>query len=133
MTPSPVRRHVLAWAALPFMAAANGVVRDLTYGRRMSRTQAHSLAVAPLVVSIWVYSGALARRWPLLDSRSAVRVGVAWLALTLVFETALGAAQGRSRHEILAQYDVLAGNPWPLVLVVVAAAPAIARRRWPCS
>jgi hypothetical protein len=133
MTPSPVRRHLLAWTAMPFMGAANGVIRDLTYGRRMSRTQAHSLAVFPLALCISLYAGALARRWPLPDRRSAVGVGAAWLALTLIFETTLGAAQGRSRREILAQYDVLAGNLWPLVLAVVAAAPAIAHRRSPCS
>jgi hypothetical protein len=116
-------KQVLAWTALPFAAVANGVVRDKTYGKSVGETAAHSLSVAPLAAVVGFWAGFLARRWPLRSRRSAVRVGIFWLALTLAFETGLGKARGVSTHDQLAEYDVRRGRLWPLALAVIAFAP----------
>ncbi len=122
-------KQILAWAVLPFAAVANGVVRDVTYGKRVSETASHSLAVAPLAAAVGGWAALLARRWPLRSRRSALRVGLVWLGLTLAFETGLGRARGLSRDEILADYDVRRGRLWPLALLAIAAAPLLAYRR----
>jgi hypothetical protein len=122
-------RQILAWAALPVAAVANGALRDLTYGRRMSETASHSLAVAPLAAVVSVWAGLLARRWPLRSRRAALGVGAAWLGLTLLFEFGLGRARGVSTEQMLADYDMRRGRLWPLALVAVAAAPLLAYRR----
>jgi hypothetical protein len=122
-----VRRHILAWPLVLMMAIANGTLRDLGYGRLLSRTVAHSLSVLPLVAGIVALSLWLARRWPLPDTRAATRVGLVWLFATLTFEFGLGAATGHPLHELVAQYDVLRGNLWPLVPLTMAVAPALVR------
>jgi hypothetical protein len=122
-------KQVLAWAALPFAAVANGALRDLTYGKRMGETASHSLAVAPLAVVVRLWAGLLARRWPLRSRRSALGVGLAWLGLTLAFEFGMGKARGVATEEMLADYDVRRGRLWPLALVAVASAPLLAHRR----
>lgn len=122
-------KHILAWTALPFAAVANGVLRDKTYGKSMGETASHSLAVAPLAAVVGFWAGLLSRWWPLASRRSAVRVGVLWLALTIAFETGLGKARGVSLREQLAEYDVRRGKLWPLALVVIALAPLFRYRR----
>jgi hypothetical protein len=122
-------KQMLAWTALPFAAVANGALRDLSYGKRMSETASHSLAVAPLAVVVRLWAGLAARRWPLRSRRSALGVGVVWLALTLAFEFGLGKARGMPADKMLADYDVRRGRLWPLALLAVAAAPLLAYRR----
>jgi hypothetical protein len=116
-------KQTLAWTALPLAAVANGVIRDATYGKRMGEAAAHSLSVAPLAAVVGVWARLLSRRWPLRSRRSALRVGLLWLGLTMVFETVLGRTRGVSVREQLGEYDVRRGNLWPLALVVVALAP----------
>jgi hypothetical protein len=116
-------KQILAWTALPFAAVANGVIRDKTYGKNMGETASHSLAVAPLAAVVGFWAGLVAHWWPLRNRRSAIRVGILWLALTLAFETGLGKARGVSTHDQLAEYDVRRGKLWPLALVTIALAP----------
>jgi hypothetical protein len=120
-------KHLLSWAAVPFMAVANGVVRDLTYGRGMGGTLAHSISVFPLVAAIFAWAIYVEKRRPLADRRAAVRVGAVWLALTVAFEAGLGALQGMSIRDMLASYDVTRGHLWPLVPLAMALAPEVAR------
>jgi hypothetical protein len=119
------RRHLLGWLALPFLAVANGLVRDFTYGRPMDRDLAHSIAVAPLIALILLWTWVLARRWPLASRTAAWTVGTIWLLLTLAFEFGLGALQGMPLRMMLTEYDVTQGRLWPLVPFTVLVAPVL--------
>lgn len=121
-------RHCLGWLLVPVLVSANGAVRDATYGTVLDRTLAHSLAVAPLVASITVWALILASLWPLGHPRSPLRVGAAWLVLTVLAELGLGVARSVTASGIAGEYDVLAGNLWILVPLAAAFAPALARR-----
>jgi hypothetical protein len=118
-------RHDLAWLALPVFAVLNGLVRDTTYGPSMGRDLSHSVSVVPLLIAIVAWALWVAKRLPLPDSRTALRVGVAWLALTLAFEFGLGALQGLSMEEMLAEYDITRGRLWPLIPLATLLAPPL--------
>jgi len=122
-------RHLIGWLALPAAAVANGVLRDATCGRRMSRTASHSLAAAPLAAAVLLWAGVLQRRRPLPSRAAAARVGLLWLVFTLAFEFGMGAARKVPAREMLAEYDMRRGNLWPLVPLAVASAPLLAWRR----
>jgi hypothetical protein len=69
---------------------------------------------------------ALQRRWPLRTHSEAVRVGTAWVALTVAFEFSFGRLVARqSWEELLRDYDLAHGRTWPLVLAWIAAGPAV--------
>jgi cell shape-determining protein MreD len=121
-------RHVAAWLLVMVMAIVNGTIRDFTYGRLLGERLAHSLSVIPLLVAIFALAIWLARRWPLPSPAATAAIGAIWLAFTLGFEFGLGTAAGRPMRDLLAQYDLLRGNLWPLIPVAMAVAPAIARR-----
>jgi hypothetical protein len=88
----------------------------------------HSISVVPLLVLVLAWAALLARKWPLGSRGSAVRVGIIWLALTLIFEFGLGALQGMTVSAMLAEYDITRGRLWPLVPISVTLAPELMRR-----
>jgi uncharacterized membrane protein len=58
-----------------------------------------------------------------------IALGLAWVCLTLVFEFAFGRlVQEKTWPELLQAYTFRDGNLWPVVLLVVAAAPWVAAR-----
>jgi hypothetical protein len=122
------RKQIAAWLLLPAVAATNGAVRDLTYGKAMGRDLAHAISCLPLAVAIIWWARFLARRWPVSGPRMAVRVGMVWLALTLLFEFGLGASQGTPLSEMISEYNVLRGRLWVFIPLITAAAPELARR-----
>ena len=119
-------KYIAAWVVLPVVAVANGVVRDTTYGRVLSRDVSHSISVVPLCVAIVAWARFASRRWPVSGYRAAARIGLIWLALTLAFEFGLGGAQGVSLREMVSEYNVLRGRLWAIVPLITTAAPSIA-------
>jgi hypothetical protein len=71
-------------------------------------------------VTIWF----LLRRWPATSARAAWATGAQWAVLTILFETAMGRAAGRSWGEVLGQYALWRGSLWPLLLLWILVAPA---------
>jgi len=51
------------------------------------------------------------------------KIGVLWVALTIVFETILGLAMGNTFTELLKAYDVTTGNLWLLVVIFTGIMP----------
>lgn len=127
-TGSAESRHIVGWLALPVLAVLNGLIRDTTYGQSMSQELSHNVSVVPLLIAILAWSVVLARWWPLPNAAAALRVGLAWMALTLVFEFGLGSLQGLSWDAMLAEYDITRGKLWPLVPLATLSAPALVRR-----
>ena len=128
MSGSAHRRWLLAWPGAALIGVANGVLREVTYGRRMSERAAHQLSGVTAVAAFTGYFSALDARWPLRDTREAVEVGMGWLALTVAFEFGFGRLVAKqSWDELLADYDVAEGRTWPFVLAWIGAGPALVR------
>jgi hypothetical protein len=126
-TSSAEAHHIVGWLALPVLAVLNGLIRDTTYGRSMSYDLSHAISVVPLLIAILAWSAVLASRRPLPSVAAALRVGLAWLALTLAFEFGLGGLQGLSMDAMLAAYDITSGKLWPLIPLATLLAPALMR------
>jgi hypothetical protein len=66
------------------------------------------------------------RHWKLGSARQAIHIGLFWMALTMAFEFLFfHYVGGHSWAELLANYDIVHGRLWPLVLVWVAVAPYV--------
>ena len=110
------------------IAAANGALRQL-YGQRLSEERAHQVSSVVLLAAIIPWVWRTQRRSPLPSTSAAVRVGLAWAAATVVIESVLGRYLNKQDWaEILDAYNVAKGRLWPLDVVGIAAAPALARR-----
>ncbi len=121
---------MLAWLGGPIIGIANGVTRELVYADRVGDLAAHQLSTGSAILLFGGYFWLLERRWPLPTARGAIRVGVLWLGLTVLFEFGFGHyVDGKPWTELLRDYDVTAGHLWPLVLAWLAAGPYVLHRR----
>lgn len=123
------RRAVLVWLALLALAFANGAIRELVFIPSLGDVPAHAVSVVMLSLAIaavswstisWMQPRSLAEAW---------RIGVLWLALTLAFELLAGHYLfGAPWRRLLADYNILRGRIWILVLMTTVSAPVIAAR-----
>jgi len=121
-----IKKHLLAWIPMVFLAILNGGLRDFTYGQAVSHELAHQISTVTLILVFTVYTWVLGRIWPLASLRQTALVGILWLILTVAFEFALGRfLSGLSWEEMFRAYDLLSGNLWILVPLSVALLPSL--------
>jgi hypothetical protein len=118
--------YVLAWVPMVVIAVANGVLREATYGKRMSELRAHQVSTLSGLVLFTVYIGGVTAIWPLNSSGQALTVGCTWLVLTLAFEFLFGHyVAGHTWSRLFQDYNLLAGRVWVLIPIWVAVAPYV--------
>lgn len=59
------------------------------------------------------------------SKKTYARIGLLWLILTVLFETALGLVLGQTIPEIMKAYDVTTGNLWLLVVLFIGFVPLL--------
>ena len=122
--------YVLAWFPMVAIAVANGAVRQAWYGPYLSELRAHQVSTLTALVLLGLYMRWVVRRWPPGSAARAIAVGGLWFGLTLAFELLFGHYVARHAwSRLAADYDLLAGRLWPLVLVWVATAPYLLSRQ----
>ena len=121
-------RALVAWLVLIAVESIHGVLRTLFLTPVIGDLRARQIGAA--IGSVLVLGTALVFiRWMQPASgRSALRMGVLWLILTLAFEFSLGSALGRAWDQLLADYDLTRGGYMLFGLLVLALAPWVARR-----
>lgn len=115
---------VIVWLGIMLLAFANGALREMVLSPRLGSETGHVISTLLLTAAI-VLAAWLSIRWigPL-QFRSALRVGVIWLAMTLAFEFLVGHFVFRTPWPvILAEYDILSGRIWLLVPLATLIAP----------
>jgi hypothetical protein len=114
------------WAAILVMAFANGILREAVLIPSLGRTL--GLVLSGLLLSCLILLTAyVSLPWlGIRGSGELIAVGLAWLALTLVFEFSFGLSRGRPLSEILEAYTFKDGNIWPVVLLITALSPWLA-------
>ncbi len=123
------QKWLLAWIGGVAIGVGNGVAREATYGRRLGEETAHRLSALTAVAAFAAYFHLLQRLWPLRGRSEALKVGGAWLGLTVAFEFVFGRLVAKkSWRELTADYNLARGRLWPLVLAWIGLGPEIARR-----
>jgi hypothetical protein len=84
------QRWLLAWIGGAAIGVPNGVSREATYGRRLEDETSNRVSVPTAIAAFAAYFRHLQRRWPLGGRSEALRIGGAWLALTVAFEFTFG-------------------------------------------
>ena len=122
-------RYLFVWLLLAVIAIANGVIRQATYGKRLSDLAAHQVSTATAIVATGLVVFLLNRVWPIESGKQAWAIGGAWLLMTIAFEFGFGHyVAGHSWSRLLADYNVLAGRVWALFLCWILVAPYLVFR-----
>jgi len=121
-----ILRTVVIWFGLLTLAILNGGFREAVLVRRLGRGLGQ--AVSTMVLSVLI----LAAGWisvPWIAPRTlqdAWTVGILWVTLTLAFEFLAGHFLfGKPWQELLADYNLLAGRIWVMVLIVTLMTPIV--------
>lgn len=117
-------KALLIWLIFMLGAIANGAVRIKAIIPFTGEAIGHIISTAMLctiiLVITWWTVGWLAPG----NTQHAIRIGVAWLLMTLAFEFGVGYfISHRSWPEMLADYNVLKGRVWVAVPVITLIAP----------
>jgi hypothetical protein len=121
-------RALQTWLLMMLAETAHGILRRAVLIPWLGPAWARQLAVpvgSLLVLTIaWVAVPRLGAQ----RLGQQLRLGAAWVGLTLVFELGLGAALGLSRERLLADYIPAQGGWMGLGLLVMLLAPALVAR-----
>ena len=121
-----ILKYMTAWFVMLLVAVANGAVRDFTYGKCLDELSAHQLSTASGVLLLGIVIWAFVRFYPPSSSREAVLLGFFWMGITVVFEFVFfHYVGGHSWSELLANYNIVKGRVWVVVLIWVAIAPYV--------
>ena len=119
-------KSLLVWMALLTLAVLNGAFRETLLTPRFGAYTSHVVSTFMLCMLILLVTFVSLRWIGPPDLAAAWTIGLTWLALTLAFEFLAGHYLfGSPWSKLLADYDVLKGRVWALVLVTTAAAPAL--------
>ena len=119
-----ILRSIAIWFALLGIAIVNGAVRSAWISPRLGEYAGHVLSTIVLCAFIVWLAFATIRWVAPAGLREGFLVGVLWLVLTVAFEFIGGHYLfGDPWPKLLADYDILHGRLWLLVLVTNLLAP----------
>ncbi len=123
---SRIATYLATWFVMLLISIANGAVRDFTYGKHMSELAAHQLSTVTSIFLLGITIWGIVRLFPPSSRQEAICIGLSWMVLTIVFEFLFfHFIGGHSWEQLLANYNILKGRVWILVLAWVAAAPYV--------
>lgn len=124
----PWSRAALVWMLIMLAETGHGVVREVFIAPVIGGLRARQLGVLAGCVIIFVIALLTARWMKAGTRREQFRVGAFWIALTLIFEFALGRATGASWSRILSDYNPAQGGFMLLGLAFMFFTPWLTRK-----
>lgn len=120
-------KSTYVWCGFFVLAFVNGALREVGLKKFISEPWAHHLSVFTAISLFAVYLIFVFEKTKISTTREALIIGSYWLVLTIFAETFIvGRLIGKqSYEEIFSNYNILAGQLWPLVLVWVAVSPLV--------
>ena len=117
-------KATLGWLLLFVVMFANGAIRVLVLQPQLGEDRARQVASLSGVPLVLLVSWLFVRVSPEARSAQLWWVGVAWFIATVAFEFLFGHfVSGLSWHALLADYNILRGRLWSLILISVCLGP----------
>jgi len=115
------------WFLFMILAIINAGIRNGVYKPIVGDLTAHQISTLIFVIVIFVVTYLILRFSDLnLSDSQALLMGTIWLILTIGFEFIAGHyAFGNSWEKLLADYNILNGRIWSLVLLIEFIAPLL--------
>lgn len=119
---------LVAWIVMGIVANINGLVRNTFVEPRIGEQGGHVLStvlfICAIVLITYYYVTKMGPTWTI---RQLFTIGVAWVFMTILFEFIFGHyVIGHTWDRLLADYNILKGRIWVLVLVTTLLAPLAA-------
>ena len=118
------------WFLFMILAIINAGIRNEIYKPVVGNLRAHQISTIIFIVLILLITYLILRFYKIeLSDKDALIIGSIWLTLTICFEFLAGHyAFGNSWDKLLADYNILKGRIWSLVLITTFSAPFVSNR-----
>lgn len=117
-----IKKSLLIWLSIIPLAVLNGGIREVVLvpllGNYALPISGFTLCLMVFLISL-IFIPKLGKG----TGKKYVKIGLLWLILSVLFETALGLAMGQSVPEIIKAYDVTTGNMWLVVILFIGFVP----------
>ena len=128
-SPGTIWRGVAVWFCIILVEVVHGIARTMFLAPVLGDLRARQLAVLTGSLLILLVAMSFIRWIRPADVADAMRVGLVWLALTLVFEVSFGRFVVHATwSRIGSDYDLSRGGLLPIGLLVLTMAPFISAR-----
>jgi hypothetical protein len=122
-----LRRAILFWIPMVFIAILNGIIRNSVYQKYMGELTAHQISAFTAIILFGIYIWFIIPFLKLQLANQAFAVGLIWLVLTIAFEFIFGHfVVGHPWSKLFADYNLFDGRLWILVLLWVVITPYFA-------
>lgn len=117
------------WVLFACIAIALGTVREFWLKPWLGELRAHQLGTLLVCAAIFGTCWATIPYWGDISLPRVLAIGSLWLVMTIAFEFGFGHyVAGHAWSKLFADYNVLRGRVWILVLIVTWLSPALAFR-----
>lgn len=130
------RQHILsalgAWSLIAVLTILWGAFREAVFipATGMNGTLARAILLPVPVGYVFFIAYRYLRNRKDFSRAGAVRLGAAWVLMTVAFEFVFGSlVMGNPVEVLLEDYNLLAGHTWPLFLIALGMSPYLAWRR----
>lgn len=115
------------WLLFVVLAIINGVIRNAVYAPRMGEWEGHVvstiIAICYTVLVVYLFLAYTPAAYTRTD---LILIGILWLSMTVAFEFLFGHyVVGHSWERLLADYNILEGRVWLLLLLTVVLSPYV--------
>ena len=118
-----VKKSILIWLSIIPLGILNGGFREVFLTPRLGESCAQPISGIILIALIFIVSFIFIPRIGKGLPQTYWKIGVLWVALTIIFETIFGLAIGSTFTELLKAYNVTTGNLWLLVILYIGISP----------
>jgi hypothetical protein len=123
---------LLAWVVMAVAMSINGIFRVKVLAPRWGEVRAGIASAASGIALIQLIAWKSLQTEPSASTRERLGVASSWLLLTVAFEFTIGHFVDRKPWPVLiANYNLLRGRLWPVVLASLVCAPFLSRSRGP--
>jgi hypothetical protein len=119
-------KYLLLWFPMVIIAIINGTIRQLFFIKFTDELSAHQLSVISGITFFAIYVWYVTGKWRIDSLLSAIKIGVLWLIMTVIFEFIFGhSVMGNSWQKLLHDYNTLEGRLWIVVLFWTTISPFV--------
>lgn len=125
-----IRKAIVTWLLMIPIAILNGGLRETLVKPHVGDLAAHQISVVTGSLGFFALVYIMLRHEvPAKADRWLLGLGSVWVMATVIFEFIFGHfVMGHSWSRLLADYNILQGRLWTVVLAVVAVAPLAVKR-----
>jgi hypothetical protein len=119
-------KYFLLWFPMVIIAIINGTIRQLFFTNFSDELGSHQLSVISGITFFAIYIWFITGKWEIESALMAIKIGLMWLVMTVIFEFLFGHyVMGNSWEKLLHDYNLLEGRLWVVILIWTTISPSV--------